>query len=69
LFDLLIRFFKNCIRDESCLNNLINIGALWYKLSSKLKNPEDNQIENAESGTCDISGNWQPFLNDWFDLV
>lgn len=45
------------------------IGALWYKLSSKLKNPEDNQIEAAESGTVDISGNWQPFLNDWFDLV
>ena len=22
-----------------------------------------------ETGTCDISGDWQPFLNDWFELV
>ena len=34
-----------------------------------MKNPEDNQIEAVETGTVDISGNWQPFLNDWYDLV
>jgi hypothetical protein len=47
----------------------VNIGALWYKLSSKLKNPEEHQLEPVETGTVDINGNWQPFLNDWYDLV
>lgn len=40
---------------------------MWYKLSSKIKAHDD--IEEVESGTNDISGNWQPFLDIWFELV
>ncbi|CAI2360951.1 unnamed protein product [Moneuplotes crassus] len=43
--------------------------ALWYNLSTKIISPKDHDIEELERGTVDISGNWQPFLDDWFSLV
>ena len=43
------------------------IGDFWNRLSAKLRKHED--IEELETGTTDISGNWQPFLDIWFQLV
>lgn len=45
----------------------VNLGELWNRLSAKIRKHED--IEDLETGTIDISGHWQPFLDIWFELV
>lgn len=41
--------------------------SIWLRLGQKCKAHSD--IEDVETGTNDISGNWQPFMDEWFELV
>jgi hypothetical protein len=49
--------------------NLNFLGELWSQLNSQVKNPQNAGIEPLETGTNDISGKWQQFLDTWFELV
>ena len=40
---------------------------MWCRLSAKIRKHEN--IEELETGTVDISGDWQPFMDIWFELV